>query len=473
MAHHAETDPDTSMSRTIDDPTALDAAANTDTTEPATSHRAPTPSSEADLDVVVIGGGIVGLATAHRLLEHRPGLRVLVLERETEVGRHQSSRNSGVLHAGLYYTPGSSKARWSRAGKPLMERFCAEHGVPFERTGKVVVAVDRAEVPALDALAERARTNGVEVHRLGPSGLRDHEPHVAGVAGLWTPETAVTDFGAVCHALADAIRAADGEVRTDTEVVDLHATREQVDITTSRGSVVTARAVVACGGLQADRLLSATATGTTTAGRTTAGTGTTTAGRTSTATGPTDDVRIVPIRGSWLELRPDQHHLVRGNIYPVPTGGGLPFLGVHLTRRVDGRVWVGPNAVPVFAREGRSPASLDTHDARAVLAYPGSWRLARAHWQVVVGEVWRDRVLAATTRAVQRYVPAIERAHLRRGPWGVRAQLVDRRGRLVDDFTIRELGRTIHLLNAPSPAATSALTIGGELAERALARLGA
>ncbi len=464
------------MSRTTDNTTAPDAAPASDTTDPATATPAPSYRSEADLEVVVIGGGIVGLATAHRLLEQRPGLRVVVLEREPEVGRHQSSRNSGVLHAGLYYTPGSAKARWSRAGKPLMERFCAEHGVPFERTGKVVVAVDRAELPALGALAERAGTNGVEVHRLGPAGLRDHEPHVAGLAGLWTRETAVTDFGAVCHALADAIRAAGGEVRTDTEVVDLHATRERVDVTTSLGRVVNARSVVVCGGLQADRLLSAAATRTTDATdptRTSDPTDPTDATGTTVATDPTADVRIIPIRGSWLELRPDQRHLVRGNIYPVPTGGGLPFLGVHLTRRVDGGVWVGPNAVPVFAREGRSPASLDTHDARAVLTYPGSWRLARAHWQVAVGEVWRDRVLAATTRAVQRYVPAIERAHLRRGPWGVRAQLVDRRGRLVDDFTIRELGRTIHLLNAPSPAATSALAIGGELAERALAQLDA
>jgi (S)-2-hydroxyglutarate dehydrogenase len=238
-----------------------------------------------------------------------------------------------------------------------------------------------------------------------------------------------------------------------------------VDVTSSHGQVVTARAVVVCGGLQADRLLAATATGMAGA------TGTATATGSTHAIGLANDVRVVPIRGSWFELRPDQRHLVRGNIYPVPTGGGLPFLGVHLTRRIDGRVWVGPNAVPVFAREGRSPASLDTHDARAILTFPGSWRLARAHWLTAASELWRDRVLAATTRAVQRYVPAIDRAHLRRGPWGVRAQLVDRRGQLVDDFMIRELGRTIHLLNAPSPAATSALAIGGELAERALARL--
>jgi L-2-hydroxyglutarate oxidase len=408
------------------------------------------------VDVAIIGGGIVGLATAHRLLEARPGLRVVVLERDTEVGRHQSARNSGVLHAGLYYRPGSAKARWSRAGKPLLERFCAEHGVPVARTGKVVVAVDRSEVAGLDALAERARANGVEIHRLGPAGIRDHEPHVAGVAGLWTPETAVTDFHAVCHALAARIREAGGEVRTDAEVRGLHATQGDAHLTIDDGPAITARAVVVCGGLQADRLLAASTTGS----------------RASVATArPPTDVRIVPVRGSWLELRPDQRHLVRGNIYPVPVGGGLPFLGVHLTRRIDGQVWIGPNAVPVLAREGRSPFTVDTHDARDLLAFPGAWRLARAHASVAAGEVWRDRSVRAMVRAVQRYVPAIEAAHLRRGPWGVRAQLVDRSGNLVDDFTLREIGRTIHLVNAPSPAATSALAIGGELATRALARL--
>lgn len=403
------------------------------------------------VDVAVVGGGIVGLATAYRLVEQRPGREVTVLEARPDVGQQQSARNSGVLHAGLYYTPGSAKARWSRAGKPLLERFCAEHGVPVRRTGKVVVAVDRDEVPALEALADRARANGVEIHRLGPAGLRDHEPHATGVAGLWTPETAVTDFGAVCRALADAIGGAGGEVRTSTEVIDLHATNHQVDVTSSRGHELTARAVVVCGGLQADRLLAATATGSPTAAH--------------------PSTRVVPIRGSWLELRPDQRHLVRGNIYPVPVGGGLPFLGVHLTRRIDGQVWIGPNAVAVLARQGRSPFSVDLRDARDLLAFPGTWRLARDNARVAVGEVWRDRSMAAMHRAIQRYVPAIEATHLRRGPWGVRAQLVDRGGQLVDDFTVREVGRTIHVLNAPSPAATAALAIGAQLADRAVAAL--
>ena len=402
----------------------------------------------ADVDVAIIGGGIIGLATAHQLLEAHPDLEVLVIEAEEDVGRQQSSRNSGVLHAGLYYPPGSAKARWSRAGKPLLERFCAAHDVPYQRTGKVVVAVDRAELSALDALADRARTNGVEIHRLGPDGLRDHEPHVTGVAGLWTPETGVTDFGAVCRALANAVRARGGHIHTGIEVVDLHTTPQRVDVVGARqGQVCSARTVVVCAGLRSDQLLSAT------------------------ARMPATDARIVPVRGSWLELRPDQRHLVRGNIYPVPTGGGLPFLGVHLTRRIDGRVWIGPNAVPVLARQGRRPSSIDLHDLRQLTGFPGTWRLARTHWRVLASEVWADRVLSATVRAVQRYVPAIERAHLRRGPWGVRAQLVDRSGRLVDDFTLREHGRTIHVLNAPSPAATSALAIGAELKDRALARL--
>jgi (S)-2-hydroxyglutarate dehydrogenase len=394
-------------------------------------------------DVVVVGGGIVGLATTHRLLRARPGLRVAVLEREAAVGQHQSSRNSGVLHAGLYYTPGSAKARWSRAGKAAMERFCAEHGVPVERTGKVVVAVERRELAALAALAARARTNRVEVHELDGAGLREHEPYVAGLAGLWTPETAVTDFGAVCRALAAEVLVAGGEVRTGVEVVGLTDGAREVRVATTGGDV-TASAVVACAGLRADRV--------------------------AAMSGSPPAERIVPFRGAWLELRPELGHLVRGNVYPVPTGG-LPFLGVHLTRRIDGRVWIGPNAVLAAAREGVRPWSLSRRDLADVLRFGGTWRLARRHLGVAVAEVWRDRVLPAMIREVQRYVPAIGRGDVRRGPWGVRAQLVAPDGTLVDDFTIRASGRVLHVLNAPSPAATSALAIGDELTSRVLGRL--
>lgn len=392
----------------------------------------------APFDAVVIGGGIVGLATAHTLLAGRPGTRVAVIEREPEVGQQQSSRNSGVLHAGLYYTPGSAKARWSRAGKVAMERFCRDHDVAVQRTGKLVVAVERRELPALRALADRARTNGVEIHELDAAGLGEHEPAVAGIAGLWTPETAVTDFGAVCRALAAAVRAAGGEVRTGVEVLGLAEGSAGVRVETTAGQLEAAVAV-SCAGLRADRV--------------------------AAMTGAAVPGRIVPFRGAWLELRPDRRHLVRGNIYPVP-GGGLPFLGVHLTRRIDGAVWIGPNAVLATAREGRRPWSVSPRDLRDVLAYRGTWRLARRHAGVAVGEVWRDRVLTAMVREVQRYVPAIRREHVRRGPWGVRAQLVAPDGSLVDDFTIQSTGRVIHVLNAPSPAATSALAIGEDLSQR-------
>jgi (S)-2-hydroxyglutarate dehydrogenase len=398
----------------------------------------------SDHHLVVVGGGLVGLATAIQALRVRPGLRLTLFEREHRVAVHQSSRNSGVLHAGLYYPPGSAKARWCRAGKASMERFCEQHGVPVARTGKVVVAVRSEELPGLASLAERARTNGVEVHELDAAGIREHEPHATGLAGLWSPATAVTDFGTVADAMAAAVRAAGGEVRTGVEVVDLDDRASAVRVTTTDGDV-TASAVVACAGLRADRV--------------------------AAMTGAPLEERIVPFRGSWLELRPDQRHLVRGNIYPVPVQGGLPFLGVHLTRRIDGRVWIGPNAVIAGAREGSRPWSVDVRDAMASATFGGTWRLARNHLGVAISEVWRDRVLRATLREVQRYVPDIQLEHVRRGPWGVRAQLVDRQGRLVDDFAIRASGRVVHVLNAPSPAATSSLEIGREVARRAFERL--
>jgi (S)-2-hydroxyglutarate dehydrogenase len=394
--------------------------------------------------LVVVGGGIVGLATAYQALRARPDLRLTVFEREDRLAAHQSSRNSGVLHAGLYYPPGSAKARWCRAGKESLERFCAEHGVPVARTGKVVVAVRSEELPGLAALAERARTNGVEVHELDAAGIREHEPHVTGLAGLWSPATAVTDFFVVAEAMAAAVRSAGGEVSTGVEVVGLDDRSATVRVATTGGDVE-ASAVVACAGLRADRV--------------------------AAMTGSSLDERIVPFRGSWLELRPDRRHLIRGNVYPVPSQGGLPFLGVHLTRRIDGRVWIGPNAVIAGAREGDRPWSVDMRDALASATFGGTWRLARQHLGVAVAEVWRDRVLRATLREVQRYVPDIQLEHVRRGPWGVRAQLVDRQGRLVDDFTIRASGRVVHVLNAPSPAATSSLAIGEELARQALERL--
>jgi (S)-2-hydroxyglutarate dehydrogenase len=398
----------------------------------------------AQVDVAIVGGGIVGLATAHRLLEARPDLDVVVLEAEEQVGMHQSSRNSGVLHAGLYYPPGSDKARWSVTGKAQLERFCAEHGIRVARTGKVVVATDRSELPALRALAERARTNGVVIEELDTDGLRLHEPHVRGVAGLWSPGTAVTDFAEVTRVLAEVVIAAGGHVRTSTRVLDLADRPDAVRVTTSSGGLE-ARTVVTCAGLQADRL--------------------------AAMTGSPSDERVVPFRGSWLRLRPELTHLVRGNIYPVPTGAGLPFLGVHLTRRLDGEVWIGPNAVLAGSRHGRTPWSVDPRDAAETARFRGTWKLASRHLGTGLGELWRDRSLRAMIRAVQRYVPAIGVDDVERGPWGVRAQLVGRDGELIDDFALRASGRVLHVMNAPSPAATASLAIGADLRDRVLGRL--
>lgn len=407
-------------------------------------------------DVAVVGGGIIGLATAFRLLAARPDLQVTVLEREPEVGAGQSSRNSGVLHAGLYYPPGSAKARWCTAGKQQLEAFCAEHGVPVAHTGKVVAAVDRDELPRLYALEERARTNGVEVERLGPQGVLDHEPHLRALAGLWSPRTAVTDFGAVCRALAERVAAAGGQVHTGTEVVAIEPRAEAVHLAVTsrdgedatgaaaRTDHLAARTVVTCAGLQTDRVAAMAGTG--------------------------GEERIVPFRGAWLRLRGDAANLVRGNIYPVPLPG-LPFLGVHLTRRIDGQAWIGPNAVLALAREGRGPWSVDLRDLRDTLRFPGLYRLARRHLPTAVAEIWRDRVLRATVREVQRYVPDVGLADVERGPWGVRAQMLEPSGELVDDFRVRRQGRVVSVLNAPSPAATASLAIGAEIRDQVLAQL--
>jgi (S)-2-hydroxyglutarate dehydrogenase len=392
-------------------------------------------------DVLIVGGGIVGLATAYQLLSSRPDLRVAIREQERGVGLQQSSRNSGVLHAGLYYPPGSAKAVWCRAGKEEMERFCADHGVPLVRTGKVVVAVDHSELPGLAALRDRARTNGVPVEELDARGLREHEPHVAGVAGLWSPETATTDFGAVCRALATEVVARGADLRTGVEVLGIRERSDRVRVRTTDGDVE-ARAVVTCSGLQADRVVAWTER--------------------------QDDTRVVPFRGSWLQLRPERSHLVKGNIYPVPTGGGLPFLGVHLTRRIDGRVWAGPNAVLAGARSGPRPWSVDARDAWDTIRYPGTWHLARRHTKVAIHEVWHDMILRAAARELQRYVPALQPVDLERGPWGVRAQVVTRTGDLVEDFELRGANRVIHVLNAPSPAATASLAIGREVSRRTI-----
>ena len=395
--------------------------------------------------VIVIGGGIVGLATAFRLLEVRPDLDVTVVEKEAELATHQTGHNSGVLHAGLYYAPGSLKARLCREGKAEVEAFAEAHDIPFERCGKLVVALDDGELPRLAALHERALANGVPgLEEVGPERIREIEPHAAGVRGLWSPSTGIIDFRRVALAMADEIRAGGAEIVTSwlASAIDMRAA--EVVVRGPRGEERVASLVVACAGLQADQL--------------------------ARMTGDDDDPRIVPFRGDYYTLDPAAAGLVRGLIYPVPDPR-FPFLGVHFTRRIDGSVWAGPNAVLAFAREGYRRRDVSPRDLASTLAYRGFQRLALRYLRTGVAEMWRDWWKPAFVRELQRYVPDIRADQLRFGPSGVRAQALARDGTLVDDFSLGGRGRVLHVRNAPSPAATSSLAIGRVLASTALARL--
>jgi L-2-hydroxyglutarate oxidase len=395
-------------------------------------------------DVVIVGGGIVGLATALRLTEARPGLRIAILEKEEELATHQSGHNSGVLHAGLYYAPGSLKARLCREGKAALEAFAEAHAIPFERCGKLVVALDERELERLAALRERAVANGVPgLEEVGPERIRELEPHAAGIRGLWSPETGIIDFHRVALAMADDLRAQGVTILTEREVRGLDERADEVIVATPDGDLQ-AGLVVACAGLQADRV--------------------------AALSGARDGPGIVPFRGDYYTLTPDARGLVRGLIYPVPDPR-FPFLGVHFTKRIDGQVWAGPNAVLAFAREGYRRRDIRPLELLSTLADPGFLRLASRYLRTGLGEMWRDWWKPAFVRELQRYVPEIRSDQLVFGPSGVRAQALARDGTLVDDFVLGGSARILHVRNAPSPAATSSLAIGAMLATTALDRL--
>ena len=395
-------------------------------------------------DIAIIGGGIVGLATALRLLERKPRLVLAVIEKEPELLLHQSTHNSGVVHAGLYYPAGSRKARLCREGKAELERFAAEHGIPMERCGKLVVAVDRAEVPGLEALATGARANGVPgLEMVGPERMAEIEPHVAGVAGLYSPTTAIIDFGVVGRAYAQEVQARGGEIllsRPVTSIERWSGSAGEDWVVRSASGEVRARAVITCAGLWSDRV--------------------------AAMTGHAGHERVVPFRGDYLRLRPEARRLVRALIYPV-NDPRFPFLGIHLTRRIDGDVWAGPNAVLAFAREGYRLRDVSVRDMREILADRGFLRLAFRFWRAGAAEMLRDIWKPAFAAAVRRYLPELRDEDLVAGPSGVRAQSVRLDGEIVDDFSIGGTGRVLHVRNAPSPAATASLAIGRELAELA------
>jgi L-2-hydroxyglutarate oxidase len=393
-----------------------------------------------DGDVLVIGGGIVGLSTAYAITRAAPGTRVTVLEKEPGPARHQTGRNSGVIHSGIYYRPGSLKARYAVRGAAEMVKFCAEYGIPHAVTGKLIVATDRTELPRLHALVQRGRENGIPVRELGASQIAEYEPEVRGLAAIHVGTTGVCDYVEVARRLAHASGA---EIRYGTRVVRVDRRPERgVAVLTAAGEIVRGRVLVNCAGLHCDEI--------------------------AQLTGDDPEVRIVPFRGEYYELaRPE---LVRGLVYPVPDPA-FPFLGVHLTRGIDGEVHLGPNAVPALAREGYGWTTVRPRELASTLAWPGSWQIARRHWRYGAGELRRSLSKSAFTRAVRRMLPAVTEEDLVPAAAGVRAQAVLRDGTLVDDFLIRESARTVHVLNAPSPAATASLPIGREVARRALSAL--
>ncbi|MDQ0775739.1 L-2-hydroxyglutarate oxidase [Streptomyces aurantiacus] len=393
-----------------------------------------------DCDVLVIGGGIVGLSTAYAITRAAPGTRVTVLEKEPGPARHQTGRNSGVIHSGIYYRPGSLKAQFAARGAAELIKFCTEYDIAHAVTGKLIVATERDELPRLHALIQRGRENGIPVRELGAAQIGEYEPEVRGLAAIHVATTGVCDFVGVAHRLAEASGAL---IRYDARATYIDRRPGLgVAVRTDDGTVVRARVLVNCAGLHCDEI--------------------------ARLTGDEPKMRIVPFRGEYYTLaRPD---LVRGLVYPVPDPA-FPFLGVHLTRGIDGSVHIGPNAVPALAREGYDWRTVHPRELGSTLTWPGSWRIARRHWRYGGGELRRSVSKAAFTRAVRRLLPAVTPDDLIPASAGVRAQAVLRDGTLVDDFLIQEGPRTVHVLNAPSPAATASLPIGREVAKRALTAL--
>lgn len=391
-------------------------------------------------DVVIVGAGIVGLATGRELLRRHPRLRLAILEKEGSPGTHQTGHNSGVIHSGIYYAPGSLKARLCIEGRRALVAYCEAKGIAHRFTGKLIVAVTEDELPRLDALWQRGQANGIEgLQLLDASAIREREPHCAGIRAIFSPVTGIVDYGEVARSFASDVREAQGEILSGHAVTAIAPSRGAVEITTS-SATIRARALVTCAGLYADRL--------------------------ARMTGGTRDPKIVPFRGDYLVLKPERRDLVRGNIYPVPDPA-FPFLGAHFTPRMDGSVWLGPNAVLAFAREGYSFGTVKPAELFESLTYPGLVRLALKYPGVAVTEMYRDVAQKAYVAWLRRYIPEMRQSDVLPGPSGVRAQALAPDGKLVDDFVFEEKENVLHVRNAPSPAATASLAIAAHIADRA------
>jgi L-2-hydroxyglutarate oxidase len=395
-------------------------------------------------DFAIVGGGIVGLSTARALLGRHPNAGVLVLEKEEGWARHQTGHNSGVIHSGVYYKPGSLKALFSREGVAALLEFCREQRIAYEICGKAIVATEPDELPRLDDLYERGLKNGLKVEKIGPDELEELEPHAAGLAALKVPETGIVDFTQVAEAFAAVVEEEGGVLRTSTEVEDVSETEDEVEISTNRGTF-RARSLINCAGLHSDRV--------------------------AQLCGVEAGVKIMPFRGEYYELKPEKRHLVKNIVYPLPDPS-FPFLNVHLTRTVEGGVEAGPNAVLGLAREGYRKTDMNIKDSFEALTYPGLWRLARTYWRTGIGELVRSFSRKVFTRSLKKLIPEVEEEDLAPIEAGVRAQALAKDGELVNDFLIVDGKKSVHILNAPSPAATASIPIGETIAERITERTG-
>jgi L-2-hydroxyglutarate oxidase len=395
-------------------------------------------------DAVIVGGGIVGLATAFRLLESQPKLKILLLEKESRLAAHQTGNNSGVLHSGLYYKPGSEKAKLSVEGLKQMTAFCREHGVAHEICGKIVVATSEAELPRLENLWERGNANGLfGLQKLNPAQIKEIEPHAAGLAAIHVPQEGIVDYSAVCEKLGELIRKRRGEIKLNARVMKIVSDGDDRIVETNAGNF-RAKFVIACGGLHADRLVK--------------------------ASGQKPSAKIIPFRGEYFQIKKDRQFLVRNLIYPVPDPK-FPFLGVHFTRLVHGGIEAGPNAVLAFAREGYRWIKINPRDFAESLLFPGLWKFLAKYPSICSYEIFRSLSKREFCRSLQKLVPEIRADDLETGGTGVRAQAMTPDGKLIEDFHFEEARGILHVVNAPSPAATASLAIGQKIVERVLKQL--
>lgn len=389
-------------------------------------------------DVAIIGGGIVGLATGYRIQQEFPDFKVIVLEKEQEVAFHQTGHNSGVLHSGIYYRPGSLRAINCRAGKIAMQEFCQQEGIPFDLCGKVIVATEESERERLHRIFDRGLQNGVQCELINQQRLQEIEPHVAGVEAIHVPESGIVDYRVVSQKLAEKIKQAGGNIWLNALVTEISPEQHGATLVSTQGELQ-CQYLITCGGLWADRVIE--------------------------MSGVKPEAPIVPFRGEYFELTPEAEHLCRGLIYPVPDPK-FPFLGVHFTRMISGGVECGPNAVLAFARDGYRKTDLNLKDFSAAVSHLGFLKLAARNWRMGLGEMWRSWNKAAFVNALQKLIPEIKSEHLIAAPAGVRAQALGKDGKLLDDFVIQESPGIIHVGNAPSPAATASLNIGQTITER-------